>query len=78
MILPDALSDNLSKLWIVIITAALREPEVTEQDSSLVSVNIHLFDLSFTFLAKCKSVVVMARSKGQGIVLNFVGTTMQL
>ena len=64
MILPDALSDNLSKLWIVIITAALREPEATEQDSSLVSVNIHLFDLSFTYLAKCKALWLWQDQRG--------------
>ena len=69
MILPDVLIDNLSKLWIVIITAALREPEATEQGSSLVSVNIHLCDLSFTFLAKCKALWLWQDQRGKALCL---------
>ena len=53
--------------------AAAREPEAT----SLIGTNVYLWGLSFTGLYKMQSIMNAITSKGQGLVVKFVDTTMQ-
>ena len=39
---------------MIIIAAAAREPEVTEQGSTLIGTDIYVWGLLFSFLVKCK------------------------
>lgn len=68
----------MDRILLHFIAAAARKPEVTEQGSSLIDRNIYILIRPFVHLSgKMQSIGVAEISKWQGIVVNFMDTTMQ-